>query len=158
MATTVETADLTVTITENYSLMGTDYGSTCTKTYTTNGEVIQRLMSIAGKGSGETTTFTDILALSTVDGRGQVVKADYKYFRIKNLDDTNNLNLRLYNGADYIYFKVEPYCAVVLMSPDLDATTTDGIANVSFADIQAIAGQSSHETDAVDVEFIVVTT
>ena len=157
MATTVETADLTVTITESYTLMGTDYGSTCTKTYTTNGEVIQRLMSIAGKGSGETTHFTDILALSTVDGQGQVVKTDYKYFRIKNLDDTNNLNLRLYNGADYVYFKVEPYCAVVLMSPDLDATTTAEIASVSFADIQAIAGQSSHATDAVDVEFIVVT-
>ena len=156
MATTVETADLTVTITESYTLMGTDYGSTCTKTYTTNGEVIQRLMSIAGKG-GESATFTDILALSTVDGQGQVVKADYKYFRIKNLDDTNNLNLRLYNGADYVYFKVEPYCAVVLMSPDLDATTTAEIASVSFADIQAIAGQSSHATDAVDVEFIVVT-
>tara|TARA_Y100000114_G_scaffold72368_1_gene66303 strand:+ start:5747 stop:6214 length:468 start_codon:yes stop_codon:yes gene_type:complete len=155
MATTVETADLTVTITENYSLMGTDYGSTCTKTYTTNGEVIQRLMSIAGKGS-ESATFTDILALSTVDGQGQVVKADYKYFRIKNLDDTNNLNLRLYNGADYVYFKVEPYCAVVLMSPDLDATTATGVVN--FADIQAIAGQSSHATDAVDVEFIIVTT
>jgi len=155
MATTVETADLTVTITENYSLMGTDYGSTCTKTYTTNGEVIQRLMSIAGKG-GESATFTDILALSTVDGPGQVVKADYKYFRIKNLDDTNDLNLRLYNGADYVYFKVEPYCAVVLMSPDLDATTATGA--VTFADIQAIAGQSSHATDAVDVEFIIVTT
>tara|TARA_R100000278_G_scaffold107699_1_gene84490 strand:+ start:325 stop:792 length:468 start_codon:yes stop_codon:yes gene_type:complete len=154
MATTVETADLTVTITENYSLNGVDYGSTCTKTYTTNGEVIQRLMSIAGKG-GESTTFTDILALSTVDGRGQVVKADYKYFRIKNLDDTNNLNLRLYNGADYVYFKVEPYCAVVLMTPDLDATTATGA--VTFADIQAVAGQSSHATDAVDVEFIVVT-
>ena len=156
MATTVETADLTVTITENYSLMGTDYGSTCTKTYTTNGEVIQRLMSIAGKGSGETTTFTDILALSTVDGRGQVVKADYKYFRIKNLDDTNNLNLRLYNGVDYVYFKVEPYCAVVLMTPDLDATTATGA--VTFADIQRISGQSSHQDDAVDVEFIIVTT
>ena len=155
MATTVETADLTVTITENYSLMGTEYGSTCTKTYTTNGEVIQRLMSIAGKG-GESTTFTDILTLSTVDGQGQVVKADYKYFRIKNLDDTNNLNLRLYNGADYVYFKVEPYCAVVLMSPDLDATTATGA--VTFADIQRISGQSSHATDAVDVEFIIVTT
>lgn len=155
MATTVETSDLTVTITENYSLMGTDYGSTCTKTYTTNGEVIQRLMSIAGKGS-ESTTFTDILTLSTVDGQGQVVKADYKYFRIKNLDDTNNLNLRLYNGADYVYFKVEPYCAVVLMSPDLDATTATGA--VTFADIQRISGQSSHATDAVDVEFIIVTT
>ena len=154
MATTVETADLTVTITESYTLMGTDYGSTCTKTYTTNGEVIQRLMSIAGKG-GESATFTDILALSTVDGQGQVVKADYKYFRIKNFDDTNNLNLRLYNGADYVYFKVEPYCAVVLMSPDLDATTATGA--VTFADIQAVAGQSSHATDAVDVEFIVVT-
>ena len=154
MATTVETADLTVTITESYTLMGTDYGSTCTKTYTTNGEVIQRLMSIAGKG-GESATFTDILALSTVDGQGQVVKADYKYFRIKNLDDTNNLNLRLYNGADYVYFKVEPYCAVVLMSPDLDATTATGA--VTFPDIQAVAGQSSHATDAVDVEFIVVT-
>ena len=41
------------------------------------------------------------------------------------------------------------------MSPDLDATTATGA--VTFADIQAVAGQSSHATDAVDVEFIVVT-
>tara|TARA_A100001201_G_scaffold84876_1_gene75139 strand:+ start:74 stop:541 length:468 start_codon:yes stop_codon:yes gene_type:complete len=155
MATTVETADLTVTITENYSLNGVDYGSTCTKTYTANGEVIQRLMSIAGKGA-EGTAFTNILALSSEDDQGEVVKADYKYFRIKNLDDTNDLNLRLYNGADYVYFKVEPYCAVVLMTPDLDATTATGA--VTFADIQRISGQSSHASDAVDVEFIIVTT
>jgi len=155
MATTVETADLTVTITENYTLNGVDYGSSCTKTYTSNGEVIQRIMSIAGKG-GEGVTYTNILSLSTADGEGQVVKADYKYFRIKNLDDTNDLNLQIYNGADYVYFKVEPYCAVVLMSPDLDAKTAS--AQVTFADIQRISGQSSHATDPVDVEFIIVTT
>jgi hypothetical protein len=32
-----------------------------------------------------------------------------------------------------------------------------GTGAITFADIQAIAGQSSHDTEAIDVEFMMVT-
>jgi hypothetical protein len=155
MATTVTAADLTVTITESYNLNGVPYGNTTTKTYTSNGQVSQRIMSVAGKGA-EDITWTDILGLSTLDGQGQVVKADYKYFRITNLDDTNELRLRVYNGADYVVFEVGVGNSLLLMNAGIDATTASGA--VTFADIQKISGQTNTASDAIDVEFVMVTT
>ena len=154
MATTIVPSNLIVTITESYTLNGVDYGNTMNKTYTDNGQVSQRVMSIAGKGA-EATVWTDILALSTVDGQGQVVKADYKYFRITNLDTVNTLYIRTYNGTDYVAFEVAPASSLMLMDAGYDATLTTAI--VTLADIEKISGQSSSETDAIDVEFIMVT-
>ena len=154
MATTIVPSNLIVTITESYTLNGVDYGNTMNKTYTDNGQVSQRVMSIAGKGA-EATVWTDILALSTVDGQGQVVKADYKYFRITNLDTVNTLYIRTYNGTDYVAFEVAPASSLMLMDAGYDATLTAAI--VVLKDIELISGQSSSETDAIDVEFIMVT-
>jgi len=155
MATTIAPASLTVTISESYTLNGVSYGNTMNKTYATNGQVSQRVMSIAGKGSSST-TFTNILSLSTVDGQGQVVKADYKYFRIANSDTLNTLNLRIYNGSDYVAVEVTPSSTFLLMDAGIDSPASGSVA-VTFADITAIAGQSSSATDAIDVEFMIVT-
>ena len=159
MATTIVPSDLNVTITESYTLNGVDYGNTINKTYTSNGQVSQRVMSIAGQaGTGEDPlVFTDILKLSTVDGQGQVVSADYKYFRITNLDSVNTLNLRFFtSGTEFVAIKVLPASTFLLMDDGLDTpalvTTT-----LSFSDITVIAGQSSSVTEAIDVEFIMVT-
>jgi len=155
MATTITPSNLIVTISESYTLNGVDYGNTMSKTYTSNGQVSQRIMSIAGKGA-ESITFTDILALSTADGKGTVVSANYKYFRITNLDDTERLYLRIYNGADYIYFTLASSETLLLMNDAVDATTATGA--ITFADIQSISGQSSSADTAIDIEFVMVTT
>jgi len=154
MATTIVPSNLIVTITESYSLNGVDYGNTMNKTYESNGQVSQRVMSIASKDA-EGTTWTDILALTTVDGQGQVVKTDYKYFRITNLDTVNTLYLRTYNGIDYVAFEVSPASSLLLMDAGYDATLTTNIVNLS--DISKISGQSSSTTEAIDVEFVMVT-
>ena len=154
MATTIVPSNLTVTITESYSINGVDYGNTMNKSYIDNSRVSQRVMSIEGNGT-EDATWTDILALTTLDGQGQVVKADYKYFRITNLDTANTLNLRTYNGTDYVAFEVSPASSLLLMDAGIDSPA--GTGAITLADIQAIAGQSSHETEAIDVEFIMVT-
>ena len=154
MATTIVPSNLIVTITESYSLNGVAYGNTMNKTYESNGQVSQRVMSIAGKDA-EGATWTNILALTTVDGQGQVVKTDYKYFRITNLDTVNTLYLRTYNGADYVAFEVAPASSLMLMDAGYDATTV--VAIVTLADIQLISGQSSDATTAIDVEFVMVT-
>jgi len=154
MATTIVPSNLIVTITESYTLNGVAYGNTMNKTYTDNGHVSQRVMSIASKDA-EGTTWTDILALTTVDGQGQVVKTDYKYFRITNLDTVNTLYLRTYNGIDYVAFEVSPASSLLLMDAGYDATLTTTI--VTLSDISKISGQSSSTTEAIDVEFVMVT-
>jgi len=156
MATTIVPSNLVVTITESYSLNGVDYGNTMNKTYTDNGQVSQRVMSIAGSTVGEDTNFfTNILSLSTIDGQGRVVKADYKYFRITNLDTVNTLHLRTYNGVDYVAFEVAPASSLLLMDAGYDGTLTSTI--VTLRDIEGISGQSSSTTEAIDVEFVMVT-
>ena len=149
---------LNVTITESYTLNGVDYGNTINKTYTSNGQVSQRVMSIAGKGTGtESTVFTDILELSTADGQGKVVKADYKYFRINNLDTVNTLNLRFFTtGTEYVSVKVLPGSTFLLMDNGLDVTSS-ATGAITFTEITKIAGQSSSTTEAIDVEFLMVT-
>ena len=149
MATTVTAADLTVSISETYSLNGATYGNTINKVFSSNGEVIQRIMSIA------ISSFTDIFHTSTVDGLGTIVKNDWTYFRITNLDDTNYITLRLYDDTDSQFFKVEAGESFMLMSPDIDVDT-EGTTFNSFADVAEIAAEAN--TAAVDVEVIMVTT
>ena len=157
MATTIVPSNLVVTITESYSLNGVDYGNTMNKTYTDNGRVSQRVMSIAGSTVGEDTNFfTTILSLDNIDAKGQVVRADYKYFRITNLDTVNTLNLRFFNNADYVAVKVLPASSFLLMDNGID-TPANATATLAIADIYEIVGQSSSTTEAIDVEFLMVT-
>ena len=157
MATTIVPSDLTVTITESYSLNGVSYGNTMNKTYTSNGQVSQRVMSVYG--GTDRTIFTNILALDTLDGQGQVVKLDYKYFRITNLDTVDTLNLRIFNGTEYIVIEVAPASSFLLMDAGTDSPATRTTA-VALEDIEAIAGQSNNTTasSSIDVEFVMVTT
>ena len=148
MASTVTASTATITISQNLTLNGVTYGNAISKQFTTQGEVIQRIMSIS-------TSFPEILITSTVDGRGQVVAADWCYFRITNLDDTNFVTLRLTNTAtDSQFFKLEAGESFFLMSPDIDIDES-GSAFVAFADIDEIAVDA--DTAACDVEFIMIT-
>tara|TARA_R110002110_G_scaffold129391_3_gene309515 strand:+ start:1099 stop:1551 length:453 start_codon:yes stop_codon:yes gene_type:complete len=146
MATTVTPAIATVTISENITLNGVTYGNAVSKSFGGQGEVIQRIMSIA-------TSFTDIFHTSTVDGRGQVVDDDYGYFRITNLDDTNFITLRLYNGTDSQFFKLEAGESFFLMSPEIDIDV--GTTFNAFADITQIAALAA--VAACDVEVLMIT-
>ena len=148
MATTVTTADLTVTITESYTLNGVAYGNTSSKTTSSQGQVLQRIMSVS-------TSDPAILNFGAADAAGQVAVADYKYFRITNLDDTNFINLTLFNGTDSFFYKVAAGDTFVLMNNEMDAiasSTTFG----AFADITQIKADAN--TAACDIEVLMVTT
>tara|TARA_Y100000004_G_scaffold52858_2_gene58757 strand:+ start:10182 stop:10628 length:447 start_codon:yes stop_codon:yes gene_type:complete len=147
MASTVTAASATINISENITLNGVTYGNTISKTFQSQGEVIQRIMSIA-------TSFTDIFHTSTADGRGQIVADDWCYFRITNLDDTNFITLRLYDGTDSQFFKLEAGESFFLMSPDIDVDASGTTFN-NFADITQIAADA--DTAACDVEVLMIT-
>tara|TARA_R110002020_G_scaffold1049_3_gene5297 strand:- start:1771 stop:2217 length:447 start_codon:yes stop_codon:yes gene_type:complete len=148
MATTVTTADLTVTVTESYTLNGVAYGNSINKSFASNGQVLQRIMNVS-------TSDPAILNFGAADAAGQVKVGDYKYFRITNLDDTNFVMLTLYNGADSFFYKLLAGDIFLLMSNDMDAidaSTTFG----AFADITQIKADA--DTAACDIEILAVTT
>lgn len=147
MATTIIPANCTITITESYNLNGVSYGNTTNKTYTSQGEVIQRVMSIG-------VAFTEIFNATTIDGRGQVVVNDWAYFRITNLDDTNFLTLRLYDSTDSQFFKIEAGESFFLMSPEIDIDASGTTFN-AFSDVNEIGAIA--DTAACDVEVLMVT-
>ena len=146
MASTVTAADLTVTITESYTLNGVSYGNTTNKVFTSKGQVDQRIMSVA-------TTETALFNWEAADGAGQGVAADYVYFRVTNLDDTNFVTLRLYNGADSFWLKLAAGESLLLMNNEMDAIT--GSTFGALADITSVTGKA--DTALCDIEFIAVT-
>lgn len=156
MATIVTPSDLTVTISESYSLNGVAYGNTMNKTFTSNGQVSQRIMSIAAY-TASADVWTSMLSLDAADGQGEVVSADYKYFRITNLDNANSINVRVFDGTNYIITEVSPLSSLLLMDDKVDVQTAADDA-ASLSSITAIAAQSSSITEDVDVEFLIVTT
>ena len=148
MATTVTAADLTVTVSESYTLNGVSYGNSSNKVFSTNGEVLQRIMSVS-------TSDPAILNFGAADAAGQVTVGDFKYFRIKNLDDTNFVMLTLYNGADSFFYKLAAGDTFLLMSNDMDAIDGDTTFG-AFADITQIKADAN--TAACDIEILAVTT
>ncbi len=152
MATTVTAENLTVTITESYTLNGVSYGNTMNKTYTNNGEVYQRVMAIqadAGRSS-----WTNIINFGATDSAGQADITNYKYFRITNLDDTNFLELRVTGTADSFFVKIKAGESFLLMDNEIDAIASS-ITIGTLTDITQIAAIAN--TDGVDIEFIAVT-
>tara|TARA_R110001632_G_scaffold86713_1_gene189054 strand:+ start:1255 stop:1716 length:462 start_codon:yes stop_codon:yes gene_type:complete len=152
MATTVTAENLTVTITESYTLNGVAYGNTMNKTYTSNGEVYQRIMTIAAGSRGS--AWTDIINFGAADDAGQADITNYKYFRIKNLDDTNFLELRVTGTADSFFVKIKAGESFLLMDNEIDAVASSTTIG-TLTDITQIGANAN--TDAIDIEFIVVT-
>ena len=146
MASTVTAANLTVTIVESYTLNGVAYCNTVEKTFTSKGQVDQRIMNVA---TSEKTLFN----WGAADDSGTGVAADYVYFRVTNLDDTNFITLRVYNGADSFWYKLAAGESIMLMNNEMDAIT--GTTFGALADITLVAAKS--DTAACDVEFIAVT-
>ena len=152
MATTVTAENLTVTITEQYTLNGVSYGNTMNKTYTDNGEVYQRIMAIPYNALA--VTFTDIINFGAADNAGQADIDNYKYFRIKNLDDTNFLTLRVTGTLDSFFVKIKAGETFLLMDNEIDAVTGSN-AFGAFTDISQISANA--DTAEIDIEFVCVT-
>jgi len=148
MASTVTAADLTVTITESYTLNSVVYGNTVNKIFSSKGQVDQRIMSVS------TTTERTLFNFGSVDSAGTGVASNYVYFRVTNLDDTNFVSLRLYNGDDSFWIKLAAGESLLLMNNEIDAIA-DSSTFGSFEDITSILGTAN--AAACDVEFMCVT-
>ena len=146
MASTVTASTLTVTITENIVLNGQTYGNSISKSYTSQGEVDQRIMNVATSG-------TVIFSYDTANGGGTGVKNDYAYFRITNLDDTNFVRVEVNNGADTFFTKVKAGESFLLMDNEMDAIESSSSFG-AFADLTSV--KCTADTAAVDIEYLAV--
>ena len=96
MASTLSNAALTVTVTENLTLNGSNHGSTKHMTITGINEVSKRIVTALAS-----TDSTQIYAGAATTATGAFVTSNVKYIRITNLDDTYPVVLSFSNGADH---------------------------------------------------------
>lgn len=148
MASTVTAADCSITITESISLGGVDRGGTHTQTISSVAEMDRRIMEVSSSGE------TDILELNTQNGQGKFVRANIRYIRITNLDNTNFIRVRFMNsGAETADVKVMAGATFMLSAGSMDADTGGG-AFSAFVDIDEIKAQA--DTSNCDVELVVL--
>jgi hypothetical protein len=144
MATTIQTSDLTVSITESYTLNGVEYGGTINKVFSSNGEVIKRIMRIG------TSSFVGIFDYET-----EGIQDDFKYVRITNLDDTNFISLQFFNdNSDAFWIRLKSGESFMMM--DNEYEINEGIATFgSFSTMTKCAAKSN--TAGCDIEILSVT-
>ena len=150
MATTVTTATLSVSVTEEITLNGTIYDQTVTKSITGVGNVSKRIHTIP---ASTTTT----LATFSATGNGANFDVDeIKYIRVTNLDDTNVLLLTKAFSATSAATELKPGCSVTFFTPNGNgATSKAGITSTD--DIETLFVHNPHGGDALDLELFIAT-
>ena len=159
MASTVTAANLTVSITENILLNGTQQGGTITKTFASINEISKRILTIT---TNEVTIATFSAAVAST---GHYNDSAVRYMRFTNLDDTNFITLTFRNNAnDEVAIKLDAKNSFMLYA-DNDAGMV-GVFNAtqaadaasdtalgSLTNIQADAGAST-----CDLEMFIAST
>ena len=148
MATTINDATLTVAITEDIVLGGTQRGSRAAQTVTVD-EFSSRLLSVG------TSSFVDIVTFSSAASAGTFIAANVKYLRVTNLDASNFIELLLEAGAsaNEAVVKLKAGESFVLGAMELDAAAGDLSSSHTLAALTAIEGKAN--SGAVDIEVVV---
>jgi len=131
MASTLIPAPLNVTIREQITMNGTDYGSITRYSVNNISEISRRLITTNGTSS------TEIIRFQPSASAGQFINTDVRYLRITNLDDTNYATLRFQGAAATDYsFRLDPTGSHLLMTTQDSGSTPVGVT--SYADISGI--------------------
>jgi hypothetical protein len=153
MATTITAATLTVTITEAVTLNGQDKGATNTLTVSSVTEVSQRIVEVPT---------SEIIVLSfqaTNPGAGTFDKADVRYIRLTNKDDTNHIQLIFASSANAeCAHKLDAGHSFIIAADnsggvvDIHDASASALT-VSFDDLTSITALAN--TAACDLEYFV---
>ena len=145
-------ADLTITVTEALTLgdgSGVDRGTTSIHVVTGINEVDHRIMDVQ-------TSYTDILKFGSAASAGTFEDGAVKYLRIKNLDTTNFVTLRIRQSDAEYFVKIEKEDIFMLgntvMDGHEDGDTALGTAE-SFAAIDLISAKA--DTAICQIEYFV---
>tara|TARA_Y100000034_G_C6864139_1_gene393634 strand:+ start:1084 stop:1557 length:474 start_codon:yes stop_codon:yes gene_type:complete len=154
MATTIAAATLKVTLKEDIVLNGRQQGGESTLSISSINEISKRIVTVS-------TTESEILAFDTTTiAAGKYIRADIRYIRITNLDDTNHITLTFKNhnddefavkldrGQSYIYNADLDDGAVATM----DAIDGTGLT-LSLGDLVNVTADA--DTASCDIEIFV---
>tara|TARA_R110000824_G_scaffold278448_2_gene466618 strand:- start:410 stop:856 length:447 start_codon:yes stop_codon:yes gene_type:complete len=145
---------MTVTITEKINLNGKDQGSKNTLSITGISEISSRIVTA-------TTDKLELLSFGTGIGKGSFVKANVRYMRFTNLDDTNHLNLFFTNESDDEFAVKLDKGQSFIYNGDLvggtvdtmDANNAAAASSGQLADLVKVSVQT--DSDSCDLEYIV---
>ena len=147
MASTISNSTLTVTLTEQLTLNGRDYGATRKMSISGINEVSKRILTCA------TTPGTQVYAGSTASGLGTFVTDNVRYIRITNLDDTNFVVLHLEGNSHYAQIALSAGDVFFLTDVSAVFDSEASVADFSAEDITRIDVMA--DTAACDVEILV---
>ena len=150
MATTVINANLTVTLTDTVTLNGQTYGNTNTLTIAEIDEVYSRVVEVP------INAYTPVLELGSATGQGVLTATNVKYIRITNLDDTNQVQLKVF-GTDAMVIRLEAGKSFILGGVYFDADNGD-IAQGAVAYNTTFVISAEASVAPVDLEVFAATT
>lgn len=145
MASTIVNASLSVAITESVTLNGKSYGNINNLSIPNINEVDQRILTIP-------TSLIEVVKYGTAAGAGTFVRTDVKYLRITNKDDTNYVSIKVSNGSDQFWVKLEAGKSFELHNGLIETANTFN----AWADIDTI--EAIADTAAVDIEYFIALT
>ena len=149
MATTIRNATLKVTIKEEITLNGSRQDSENILRVSDINEVHKVIMSC------DSTNATTIFTFDTAPDLGTLVRANVRYLRITNLDDTNYAILRLTAASSTdLAVRLDPGAShLIVSSTDTGVADYADISGVTLEDLMVLTATSV--SAAVDLEVFV---
>lgn len=136
-------ANLTVTIKEEVSLNGKEYGGSNTLDLTVT-EVDTRIVTI-------TNTEQTILLFAAAVAAGTFKDAQLEYLRITNLHESATVDLRISDSAQEYFVRIVAGGSFILTEDQLDADNTGDAETMSLAQIDSIKAISSTSTSDIEI-------
>ena len=154
MASTITPATLNVTIREQITMNGTDYGGITRFAADNITEISRRIVTTNGTSS------TEIIRFQPSASAGQYINTDVRYLRITNLDDTNYATLRFRGSGSTDYaFRLDATGSHIITTTQPSGSALAGVT--SYADISGLVLTNLRnisavaDTAAVNLELIV---
>ena len=149
MASTVTAATATVQIVESLTLANVDRGGNHSQTISNIAEVDRRVLSVPSASE------IDVLGIGTTNGQGAFIRANLRYVRITNLDNTNFVRIRVSRTShDTFDLKIPAGATFMISTGDISANSS-GSSFSSFDEWDVISAQA--DTSEVDIEVVALT-
>tara|TARA_R100000541_G_scaffold54028_1_gene62377 strand:+ start:1086 stop:1511 length:426 start_codon:yes stop_codon:yes gene_type:complete len=136
-------ANLTVTIKEEVSLNGKEYGGVNSLNLTVT-EVDTRIVTI-------TNTEQTIFLFAAAVAAGTFKDAQLEYLRITNLHASATVDLRISDSAQEYFVRIVAGGSFILTEDQLDADNTGDAETMSLAQIDSIKAISSTSTSDIEI-------
>ena len=151
MASTITAASLTVTITESITLNGSNMGATNTLTVASVNEINQRIVSL------DASNVRTLFEFGTAIGSGTYVRANVKYLRITNKDDTNAVSLNLESASSNCWITLTAGESFMLSAAS-SAIEADDDTTIAAPSLQDLTKINAHSGNAIALDCYIALT